>query len=43
MYTPTEIENSLIKKINEILNDFEDFEQTVVNDNGDIIIKKKNL
>ena len=41
MYTRTEIEKSLINKINEILNDFEDFEQPFKNNNGDIIIRKK--
>lgn len=37
----TKIEKSLINKINEILNDFEDFEQPFKNYNGDIIIRKK--
>ena len=41
MYTQTEIEKSLINKINEILNDFEGFEQPFRNNNGDIIIRKK--
>ena len=41
MYKRTEIENKLINKINEILNDFEDFEQPFKNYNGDIIIRKK--
>ncbi len=35
------IENELIAKINEILNDFEDFEQPFVNNNNDIIIRNK--
>ena len=41
MYKSTEIEKKLINKINEILNDFEDFEQPFKNNNGDIIIRKK--
>ena len=41
MYKRTEIENKLIDKIDEILNDFEDFEQPFINNNGDIIIRKK--
>ena len=41
MYKRTEIEKSLINKINNILNDFEDFEQPFKNYNGDIIIRKK--
>ena len=41
MYKRTEIENKLIDKIDEILNDFEDFEQPLINKNGDIIIRKK--
>ena len=41
MYKRTEIENKLIDKIDEILNDFEDFEQPSINKNGDIIIRKK--
>ena len=41
MYKRTEIEKSLINKINEILNDYEDFEQPFKNYNGDIIIRKK--
>ena len=41
MYTRTEIEKSLIYKINEILNEFEGFEKPFKNDNGDIIIRKK--
>ena len=42
MYNHTEIENRLINKIDEILNDFKDFEQAIVNNNGDIVIRKKN-
>ncbi len=41
MYTLTEVEKSLIYKINEILNDFEGFEKPFKNHNGDIIIRKK--
>jgi len=41
MYTQTEIEKSLINKINEILNEFEGFEKPFKNINGDIIIRKK--
>ena len=37
-----EIENRLINKIDEILVDFKDFEQSIVNNNGDIVIRKKN-
>ena len=42
MYKPGEIENRLIDKIDEILNDFKDFEQTFQKNNGDIVIRKKN-
>ena len=42
MYNRTEIDNRLINKINEILDDFKDFEQAIVNNNGDIVIRKKN-
>ena len=42
MYNHTKIDNRLINKINEILNDFKDFEQAIVNNNGDIVIRKKN-
>tara|TARA_B100000963_G_C22082563_1_gene432870 strand:+ start:189 stop:401 length:213 start_codon:yes stop_codon:yes gene_type:complete len=38
----TKIENRLINKIDEILKDFKDFEQTILNNNGDIVIRKKN-
>ncbi len=41
MDTRTEIEKNLINKINEILDDFEGFEQPFKNFNGDIIIRKK--
>ena len=41
MDTRTEIEKSLINKINEILNEFEGFEQPFKNYNGDIIIRKQ--
>ena len=37
----TIIENELITKINKILNNFEDFEKAYINNNGDIIIRKK--
>jgi hypothetical protein len=40
MNKQTEIEKSLINKINEILNDYEGFEQPFKNYNGDIVIKK---
>ena len=40
MHTQTEIEKSLINKINEILNDYEGFEKPFKNYNGDIVIKK---
>ena len=40
MYTQTEIEKRLINKINEILIDFEGFEQPFKNYSGDIVIKK---
>ena len=43
MYKSTKIENKLIDKINEILNDFKDFEQPFTNNSGDIIIRKKSL
>ena len=41
MYKRTEIENKLIDKIGEVLNDFEDFEKPSTNNSGDIIIRKK--
>ena len=41
MSTYTKIENELITKIEKILKDFEDFKRPCVNNNGDIIIKKK--
>ena len=40
MYKQTEIEKSLINKINEILNEFEGIEKPFKNINGDIIIRK---
>ena len=43
MYNRTEIDNRLINKIDEILDDFKDFEQAIVNNNGDIVIRKKIL
>ena len=42
MYNRTEIDKRLINKIDEILDDFKDFEQAIVNNNGDIVIRKKN-
>ena len=33
-------EDELIKKITEILKDFQDFEKPFLNNNGDVIIKK---
>ena len=41
MNTRTEMEKSLINKINEILNDYTAFEKPFKNYNGDIIIRKK--
>ncbi len=41
MKVEKKIENELITKISEILNDFEDFEQPFVNNNYEIIIRKK--
>ena len=41
MHIGTETEKSLINKISEILNDYEDFEQPFENYNGDIVIRKK--
>ena len=41
MYARTKIEKNLINKINEIMNDFEGFEQPFINHKGDIIIRKK--
>ncbi len=41
MYTRTKIEKNLINKINEIMNDFEGFEQPFQNYKGDIVIRKK--
>ena len=41
MNKDTIIENGLITKINKILNNFEDFEKAYINNNGDIIIRKK--
>ena len=43
MNTHKKIENELITKIMEILKDFQDFEKPSVNNNGDIIIKKKYI
>ena len=41
MSTYTKIENELITKIEKILKDFEVFKRPYVNNDGDIIIKKK--
>ena len=41
MKVEKKIENELITKISEILNDFEDFEEPFVNNNYEIIIRKK--
>ena len=41
MYNRTASDNRLIKKIDEVLNDFKEFEQPYINNNGDIIIRKK--
>ena len=41
MVARSEIENKLIDKIDEILNDYEDFEHPYINNRGDIIIRKK--
>ena len=43
MYNRTEIENRLINKINEILHDFRDFEQAIINNNGVYLLEKKIL
>ena len=39
----TKIENDLILKIEKILKEFHSFDKPFVNNNGDIIIKKKQL
>jgi len=41
MKIQTKIEEKLIKKIDEILNDFKDFDQPFVDNNGNIIIRNK--
>ena len=43
MYNSNTNDNKLIKIIDEILNDFKDFEQPYVNNDGDIIIRKKKV
>ena len=43
MYNRNINDNKLIKKIDEILSDFKDFEQPYVNNDGDIIIRKKKV
>ena len=41
MNNNTTNETKLIKKIDEVLNNFEEFEKPYLNNDGDIIIKKK--
>ena len=41
MYKSNDIETKLFNKINEILNDYKDFEQPFINNSGDIIIRRK--
>tara|TARA_B100000123_G_scaffold187905_1_gene140154 strand:+ start:281 stop:493 length:213 start_codon:yes stop_codon:yes gene_type:complete len=43
MNTHKKNENELITKIIEILKDFQDFDKPSINNNGDIIIKKKYI
>ena len=43
MYERNTNDNKLIKKIEEILSNFKDFEQPYVNNDGDIIIRKKKV
>ena len=43
MYNHNTNDNKLIRKIDEILIDFNDFEQPYVNNDGDIIIRKKKV
>ena len=38
-----ECDDELIKKINLILNDFENFDRPFLNDQGDIIIRNKKI
>ena len=39
----TKIDNDLILKIEKVLKEFHSFDKPFVNNNGDIIIKKKQL
>ena len=41
MKIKTRVENELITKIDKILDDFHDFDKPFLNNNGDIIIRKK--
>ena len=41
MYKNNEIK--LINKINKILYDFKDFEEPIINKDGDIVIRKKSI
>lgn len=41
MKIKTRVEKELITKIGKILNDFNDFDKPFLNNNGDIIIRKK--
>ena len=41
MKIKTRVANELITKIDKILNDFHDFDKPFLNNNGDIIIRKK--
>lgn len=41
MKIKTRVEKELITKISKILNDFNDFDKPFLNNNGDIIIRKK--
>ena len=43
MYNHNTNDNKLIKKIDDILSDFKDFEQPYINNDGDIIIMKKKV
>ena len=42
MKIKTRVEKELITKIGKILNDFNDFDKPYLNNNGDIVIRKKN-
>ena len=41
MKIKTRVENELITKVDKILDDFDDFDKPFLNNNGDIIIRKK--